>query len=139
MKEYIKSHPGINTTLIQQIMQSKKYELLFTPPYESWIQPIELIWARVKHQVATQSKVGRKWQETTDQMKVALSNVTGSLCNSIIGHTERLMDEWLESDAAGSLQQYGNIYTLGRLSVAQRRRLTDLNLDDTLIVGDAEN
>ena len=50
--DYVKSHPGINTTLVEQLMKQHKYELLYTPPYESWLQPIELVWARVKHDVA---------------------------------------------------------------------------------------
>jgi hypothetical protein len=43
VSDYIKSHPAINTTLVQQLMQQHKYKLLYTPPYESWLQPIELV------------------------------------------------------------------------------------------------
>jgi transposase len=102
--EYIKSHPGINTTLVHQLMQQHKYELLYTPPYESWLQPIELVWARVKHDVATQSRVGRTWQETAQQTKAALKKITKELCGKIIRLTETMMDDWIESNDSGSLR-----------------------------------
>jgi translation initiation factor 2 gamma subunit (eIF-2gamma) len=35
VSDYIKSHLGMNTTLVQQLMKEKEYELLYTPPYES--------------------------------------------------------------------------------------------------------
>jgi len=64
LSDYLQSHPGTNTTVVEQMMSAKKHELLYTPPYESWLQPIELIWARVKHTVAMQSSRKRKYQET---------------------------------------------------------------------------
>ena len=62
----------MNTTLVHQLMKKHKYELLYTPPYESWLQPIELVWANVKRQVAMSASNVRKWQETKDQTKAAL-------------------------------------------------------------------
>ena len=46
VKDHIESHPS-NTTLVKEIMQVKKHELLYTVPYESWMQPIEMVWAQV--------------------------------------------------------------------------------------------
>ena len=108
--------------------------------YESWLQPIELIWARVKHRVAEQSKLGRSWQETAEQTKAALKAVTPELCQKMIAHTERLMNEWLQSDEAGSLKQYGSLEALSRLTPQQRAACTDLNVPDTVMTGvvDAE-
>jgi hypothetical protein len=53
---YVKSHPGINTTLVEQLMKENKYELLYIPPYELWLQPIELVWAREKALRETRTK-----------------------------------------------------------------------------------
>jgi transposase len=138
VRDYIRSHPAINTTLVHQAMQPHKYQLLYTPPYESWIQPIELVWARVKHEVATQSMLGRKWQETQEQTKIALKNVSSQLCTNIIGHTHKLMNEWLQTDTAGSLKKHGSLEALGLLTPAQRAKCTDLNVEDELRVGEAE-
>jgi len=102
LKWYIASHP-INTTLVQQTMQQHGHELLYTPPYESWMQPIELVWAQIKRQVAMQSHRERKYQETAQQTRDALRAVTADRCASIILHTEKLMSAWLQSSDAGSL------------------------------------
>jgi transposase len=137
VSDYVKSHPAINTTLVEQLMAPMGHRLLYTPPYESWMQPIELVWARVKHQVALQSKVGRKWQETAEQTKTAMSELTAELCASLIKHTEKLMNEWLQSEEAGSLRKYESIEALGRISAAARALCTDLNLQGSLVTGDA--
>jgi hypothetical protein len=68
VQDHIESHPS-NTTLVKEIMQVKKHELLYTVPYESWMQPIEVVWAQVKHQVARQARRRRKWQETQRQLE----------------------------------------------------------------------
>jgi hypothetical protein len=138
VRDYIRSHPNINTTLVQQEMSQHGYELLYTPPYESWIQPIELVWGRVKHRVATQSRLGRKWQETQEQTKVALRNISGETCAKLIKHTHRLMDEWLKTPHAGSLRKHKSLQALGALSRTQRELCSDLNMEDELEVGDAE-
>jgi hypothetical protein len=116
LKEWIDSHPGTNTTVVEQQMSAGKHELLYTPPYESWLQPIELIWARVKHTVAMQSSRDRKYQQTAEQTKTALSEVPASLCQRVIEHTEKLMSKWLSSPAAGSLSVWP---TLGQLVAAK--------------------
>jgi hypothetical protein len=47
-----------------------------------------------------------------------------------------LMDEWLKSNAAGSLKRYGSIDALSRMTKAQREQCTDLNLEGDDLVGD---
>jgi hypothetical protein len=138
LSDYIKSHP-VNTTVIQQIMSDKKYELLYTPPYESWIQPIELIWARIKHTVATQSRKGRTHQLTALQTKTALSNITPTLTTNIVQHTEKLMDKWLLTDEAGSLRiNFGSLERIKSANLYQLSKCTDLHLEEGNITGEAE-
>ena len=138
VSDYVKSHPGINTTLVHQLLTAKGHRLLYTPPYESWIQPIELVWARIKHEVAQQARHGRTWQETAEQTAQALNNITPDTCQNIIRHTEKLMNEWLQTSGAGSLREHGSLDALSRLSPAARNLCTDLNLPDTLLAGDAD-
>jgi hypothetical protein len=138
LSSYIKSHPAINTTLVEQEMTRHGHSLLYTPPYESWIQPIELVWAQVKRRVAMQSSNARKWQQTADQTKAALSEMTSEACLDIIQHTEKLMDEWLKTPAAGSLSRFSSLSELGRLSQRERESITDLNLPDSILTGEAD-
>lgn len=136
VKDYIASHPTINSTLVAQLMQEKKHELVYTPPYESWLQPIELVWAQVKMKVAQQARTGRRWQETAEQTRTALREMTPKACSDIIRHTEVMMDEWLKTSAAGSLKGYGSIEQLGRLSPEERDACQDLDVPASLLTGD---
>ena len=136
VQDHIASHPS-NTTLVKEIMQVKGHQLLYTVQYESWMQPIEMVWAQVKHEVATKARRGRKWQETQRQTREALSKMGATACSNIIKSTHKLMDEWLKTDAAGSLKQHGSLEALMLLSPEARAECTDLNLEDTEVVGDA--
>lgn len=138
VSDYVKSHPSINTTLVKQLMDEHGYELLYTPPYESWLQPIELVWAQAKHKVARQASDKRTWQQTQEQARAALREMTPQACKNIVEHTHKLMDEWLQTAAAGSLQQHGSLDLLSRLTPEERARCSDLNLEGTALIGDAE-
>jgi len=122
LSDYLQSHPGTNTTVVQQMMSAKKHELLYTPPYESWLQPIELIWARVKHTVAMQPSRSRKYQQTQQQTRDALSAVMPELCASIVSHTEKFMSSWLSSSEAGSLSRWP---TLEKLVAAKHEEVAN--------------
>ena len=56
-KQHIAEHPEINTTVPQQLFDDAGYELLYTPPYVSELQPIELIWAFTKGKRTIQARV----------------------------------------------------------------------------------
>ena len=117
LKWYLKSHP-VNSTLVEQEM--RKHEILFTPQYESWLQPIELIWARVKYTVAMKSCHGRPYQETAAQTRAALSAIEPELCVKLIQRCERMMDDWLSTSESGSLGQWG---TLAKLIQARHEEI----------------
>jgi len=137
VQDYVRSHPQINTTLVQQLMDRHGHQLLYTPPYESWLQPIELIWAKVKHKVATQAYTGRSHHETAAQTREALRNITAEYCQSLIEHTHKLMDEWIQGEAAGSLRQFQTVQAMSEAKSEQLHACTDLTLPDWHIVGDA--
>ena len=58
-------------------------------------------------------------------------------CTNIINSTHKLMNEWLKTDAAGTLKKHGSLDALMVLSPEERLKCTDLNLEDTEVVGDA--
>jgi hypothetical protein len=93
LKWYVAFHPSI---LAQQSLSG--HELLYTP---QWMQPIELVLARVKNTVAMQSRRDRKYHETAAQTCHALSAMTAKVCQKLFGHSEKLMDRWLSTADAG--------------------------------------
>jgi hypothetical protein len=110
MKSWLLSHAK-NSTLVAQVME--QHQLLYTPQYESWLQPIEMVWATVKKQVAMLARRDRKWQETQQQTRRILSELTAEQCANIIGRVEKDMSKWLESAAAGAhMQQWSSLEKL---------------------------
>ena len=138
VSDHVKSHPSINTTLVQQLMKPLGYSLLYTPPYESWLQPIELVWAQAKHKVATQAMKERTHQQTAQQTIEALQSISEEACANIIAHTEKLMSNWLTTSEAGSLQSFGSLESLKFATPAQLKRCTDLSLENAGIIGEAD-
>jgi hypothetical protein len=105
-KEHLAAHPEINTTVPQQLMDDKHYEMLYTPPYVSQLQPIELIWAFTKHLVARQSHRSRSVHTAAVQTREAMDQVTKELCCREIGHTHKWMQQFMQSEEGGSLQRF---------------------------------
>jgi transposase len=118
VKEHIAAHPDINTTVPQQLFEDAGYELLYTPPYVSELQPIELIWAFTKGLVARQSHRSRSVHTATVQTRKAMDEVTAELCRKEIAHCHKWMEEFMQSEEGGSLQQFGGLKALMPLSAA---------------------
>jgi len=66
---YLKEHPSTNeevpTTLARSVNNGR---CIYTPLYESWLQPIEMVWAQVKHEVrmgSTNKRTGKQLQQQT--------------------------------------------------------------------------
>ena len=122
----------------QQLIADAGHELLYTPPYESWLQPIELVWAWAKHRVARQSHDKRTHHETAAQTREALSSVTAQLCHRLVEHTERLMDEWMASKDGGSLRRFHGLDELSRVPPEDLAACQDLSVEDSADVEEAE-
>ena len=73
VKEHLAEHPEINTTVPQQLFDDAGYELIYTPPYVSQLQPIELSWAFTKSLVARQSSRSRSVDEAAAQTRQAMN------------------------------------------------------------------
>ena len=112
VKNYLKAHPDINTTVPQQLMSDAKFELIYTPPYVSVLQPIELIWAYTKGIVARQSHRTRTTEQATIQTREAMDKVNAELCGKVIEHCHKFIDSFIEADETGNLKQFVNLQTL---------------------------
>ena len=117
-KEHLAAHPDINTTVPQQLFEDAGYELLYTPPYVSELQPIELIWAFTKGLVARQSHRSRSVHTATVQTRKAMDEVTAELCRKEIAHCHKWMETFMQSDEGGSLQQFVTLQALMPLAAA---------------------
>ena len=139
VKTYLLSHPGMNTTVPRQLMDDANFTLIYTPPYESWLQPIELVWAKMKHTVSTQAFHGRTHQETAAQTYASFDRINGALCSSLLSHVRKLMDSWLKSDAAGSLQRFESMSAMMTASKAEIEAIHDLYVEDSAVVRDKQD
>jgi len=117
-KEHLAAHPEINTTVPQQLMSDEGYELLYTPPYVSDLQPIEMIWAFTKALVARQSHRSRTAQACAVQTREAMERVTAELCQKQIQHCHTWIEQFMQSDEGGSLQQFATLAALKPLAAA---------------------
>ena len=111
-KEHLAEHPEINTTVPRQLFDDAGHELIYTPPYVSQLQPIELIWAFTKSLVARQSSRSRSVDEAAAQTRQAMDQVTTELCQKVINHTHTWMEEFMQSEEGGSLRQFRDLATL---------------------------
>jgi hypothetical protein len=118
VKQHLKEHPEINTTVPQQLMADKNYELLYTPPYVSDLQPIEMIWAFTKALVARQSHRSRTAHTCAVQTREAMERVTAELCQKQIAHCHAWIEQFMQSEEGGSLHQFMSLQALLPLAIA---------------------
>ena len=97
-------------------MQDAGHELLYTPPYVSDLQPIEMIWAFTKAIVARQSSRARTAQACAVQTREAMDRVTAELCQKQISHCHAWIERFMKSEECGSLQQFATLQALKPLS-----------------------
>ena len=102
------SNPGLNTTLPQRAFNAEGWQLLYTPPYVPEVQPIELVWATVKHIVASQSKNDRTVTEARNQTEVAFEQLNADACLARITHCQEFISRWLRTAGADKLSQFND-------------------------------
>jgi hypothetical protein len=108
----------VPTQLVRDIRQGSR--IIYTPPYESWLQPIELVWNQAKQQVAHGARRDRKLPEMEAVTKTALKSITGDACTSTIQHVHRFIDSWLKTVDAGWLRRFGSLDLLVAASGEER-------------------
>jgi transposase len=106
VKEHLAAHPKINTTVPHQLLSDAGYELLYTPPYISELQPIEMIWAFTKGLVAHRSHRSRSVREAVVQTREAMERVDANRCRKVISHVHKWIHEFMQSEAGGSLRRF---------------------------------
>jgi hypothetical protein len=115
LKEQLKLHPELNTSLLRSLLDKHKHQLIYTPPYLPDVQPIERAWAYIKAYVASQFKNGRNMDELTQQVFKGMygdgtdhHGLTMQHAGNIIRHSLHCCEALIsEDDSLG-----GDIFTL---------------------------
>jgi len=112
VKAHLKLHPDINKTKVDKLLLPHGHSIVWTPPFVPEVQPIELIWAHVKLQVAAQYTLKRTIEMTRQQTDDAFDTITTTMIQTRIDHCHRWIDAFMQTDEAGSLRQYGTLDNL---------------------------
>jgi transposase len=107
--KWIDEHPDYNRTVIEQLFDDAGHTLIYTPPFCPEVQPIELLWAKVKRYVADRSTHNRSITEARQQTEDGFEQVTKVFCNSIIKHCHDWIDSFIQTEAAEDLRQCGTL------------------------------
>jgi transposase len=143
--KWLASHPEANVEVPTQLVRDVKdgSRIIYTPPYESWLQPIELVWNQAKQQVAQGARSNRKIEETEEATKAALRGISKQACGKTINHVHKLINEWLKTSDAGWLGAYNSFDQLVDASVEERdtvyRRAMNGDSNDERTSDDQEN
>jgi len=109
VRKWLDEHPDHNRSVVEQLMSDAGHALVYTPPFCPEVQPIELLWARVKRYVAARSTHNRSLTEARAQTEHSFEQVTKLFCNSVVKHCHDWIDAFLTTDAADDLQQCGTL------------------------------
>ena len=108
-QKWLDEHPDYNRTVIEQLFDDAGHSIIYTPPFCPEVQPIELLWAKVKRYVADRSTLNRSITETRQQTEEGFEQITKMFCNNIVKHCHDWIDGFLKTDAAEDLQQCGTL------------------------------
>ena len=97
---------------MKTIFETKKWDIIFTPPCTPQLQPIEMIWAYVKSYVARKFSFGRTKKETLKQIYEGFYGgenhepIGDELCKKIFKKCHFFEEDRIEDDNAlsGTLQ-----------------------------------
>jgi transposase len=109
VKKWLDEHPDHNETVVEQLMKDAGHSLIYTPPFCPEVQPIELLWAKVKRYVADRATHNRSVTEAREQTEEGFEQITKMFCNSIIKHCHNWIDAFIKTEAAEDLKQCGSL------------------------------
>ena len=98
-------HQEFQTTEVQRIFDQLGWQLIYTPPYTPEVQPIEKVWAYVKHIVASSFTSTRTAATLHVDLVMAFyggnplspPGVTAEFCQSVIQHSFKWCDQFIST------------------------------------------
>ena len=139
IKKWLDEHPDYNRTVIEQLFDDAGYGIIYTPPFCPEVQPIELLWAKVKRYVADRATHNRSVTEARQQTEEGFEQITKMFCNSIIKHCHNWIDSFLKTEGAEDLKQCGCLAkVMNNLSLLKIARTDPLPADQAPIPMDID-
>ncbi|KAG9403906.1 hypothetical protein AC1031_005394 [Aphanomyces cochlioides] len=74
---------------VVSMARSRGFDVVYTPPYHSDLQPIEYVWAYVKGVVGRQYTTETTMDDVRSRLEVAFSDLRGELIHRCINHTKK--------------------------------------------------
>jgi hypothetical protein len=116
LKISVASHPESQLSAVQKIFNQRGWQLIFTPPYTPQCQPIEKVWAYVKHHIASLFEPHRNAAVLLTQTILAFyghpfndwPGVTEEFCQSLINHSYNWCNQFIHMH----MKEGGNLSTL---------------------------
>jgi hypothetical protein len=133
LKEELPKHKEFQITEIQKLFDQEGWQLIYTPPYTPEVQPIEKVWAYVKHIVASNFTSDRTATSLHVDVIMAfygrpvlnLSGVTPELCQSLIHHAH----EWCNQFINDNIYPGGNLSSLATyLKITPNKRQLQMRI-----------
>ncbi|RHZ40697.1 hypothetical protein DYB31_016267 [Aphanomyces astaci] len=75
--------------VIVQMAKDRGHDVVFTPPYHSDLQPIEMVWSFVKGAVGRQYDTSTKFPDVRERLDREFDRLPSSVIFDCIGHTDR--------------------------------------------------
>ncbi|MCP4143208.1 MAG: hypothetical protein GY755_23455 [Chloroflexi bacterium] len=111
------------TPLVQKEAQKYGHQLLILPVHHPELNPIELIWARVKNKCAKKLRNGMSFNDVLANLKEEFEHVSKANCHNVYEHVKKQEDEFwkidLEFDDTDEME-VTNSYKRGYLPKARR-------------------
>lgn len=90
--QYVRANRPAPAYAAQLIAADYGHLLYYTPPYHPDLQPIELIWGRVKNQIATNPS--RRIGELKEKLQAAFDGLTSEHWVAAFKHVQRFENEY---------------------------------------------
>jgi len=114
VRAYLKANPGISRTQTDDILLPAGHTVLWAVPYTPELQPIELLWSRVKNKVATQALLRRSTEECRVQAGEAFDDVSAAECEKLVTSVHKWITRFMRNDKNGSLRHFKILRGIGR-------------------------
>jgi transposase len=116
LKVAVAAHPECQLSAIQKIFNQRGWQLIYTPPYTPQCQPIEKVWAYVKHHIASLFEPHRTVAVLLTHTILAFygdplvnhPGVTEEFCQSLINHSYKWCNQFIDMH----MKEGGNLFTL---------------------------
>ncbi len=85
---------------IVNLAEAEGHQAVFSPPYYSDLQPIELVWARIKNSIGRQYTRGITFQDVKNKLEVEFKNLSTDSgrdsISRILSHVDKVIEKFFD-------------------------------------------